>query len=82
MGTTNVYNIDYHFEKNRGLPGGGTAQTKCSPDYYASVSAAASDYNSIRTVLNNNSLLIGTSDWILVLDNVQADPSGNQTILT
>jgi hypothetical protein len=72
MGTTNVYQVDYHFENLGKITG--------PPGYQAIVSAAASDYNSIRTVLNNNGLLIGSGT--LVIDQVSACPSGNQTILT
>jgi|HubBroStandDraft_6_1064221.scaffolds.fasta_scaffold00134_20 hypothetical protein len=70
-GTTNVYQVDYHFELGGKIAG---------PNYQASVSAAANDYNSIRTVLSNNGLLLGSGT--LVIDNVQADPSGTQTIYT
>ena len=69
-GTLNVYNVDYHFEVGGKISGG---------NYYASVGAAANDYNSILTVLTNNSLL---RPGTLVIDNVQADPSGTQTIFT
>lgn len=69
-GTTNVYNVDYHFE---------VGGKKVGLDYYDSVSAAASDYNSILTVLTNNGRI---RPGTLVIDNVQADPSGSQTILT
>ena len=69
-GTTNVYNVDYHFETGGKING---------PQYYDSVSAAANDYTSILTVLTNNGRL---RPGTLVIDNVQADPSGAQTILT
>ena len=69
-GTTNVYQVDYHFE---------TAGKVNGPAYQDSVSAAANDYNSILTVLTNNGRL---RPGTLVIDAVQSDPSGAQTILT
>lgn len=71
MGTTQIYQVDYHFENLGKI---------ISPTYQAVVSAAANDYNSIRTVLSNNGLLLGSGT--LVIDAVQAAPSGNQTALT
>jgi hypothetical protein len=70
MGTTNIYNVDYHFESGGKIVG---------VTHFATVSAAGQDYNSILTVLTNNGLLLpGT----LVIENVQADPSGTQTVYT
>lgn len=63
--------MDYHFEA-AGIVG--TTQ-------YASVAAAGQDYDSIAAVLTNNGLG-APSGQRLVLDNVQADPSGSQTIFT
>jgi len=70
-GTTNIYKVHYHFEYSG---------KKASPEYIDWVSASANDYNSIKTVLNNNSKLLGGGT--LVIDAVQACPSGSQTILT
>ena len=71
-GTTQIYQVDYHFEVGGKICG--------PPGYQAVVSAAANDYNSIRTVLSNNGLLLGSGT--LVIDQVSACPSGNQTALT
>jgi hypothetical protein len=70
-GTTQVFNVNYHFEVGGKIVG---------VIQQATVSAAAQDYNSIRTVLSNNSLL--SSPGTLVIDKVAADPSGAQTIFT
>jgi hypothetical protein len=72
MATTNVYQVDYHFENLGKITG--------PPSYQAIVSAAANDYNTIRGVLSSNGLLLGSGT--LVIDNVSACPSGAQTILT
>lgn len=65
-GTTNVYKIHYHFE---GQKGGTAAQGGCSakisPEYIDYVSAAAGDYASLKTVLNNNSRLLGQGTLVI-----------------
>jgi len=71
MTTTMVYKVHYHFES------GGK---KISPDYIDYVSVAASDYNSIKTVLSNNARLLGAGT--LVIDATMAPPSGSGTILS
>lgn len=71
MSTTNVYKVHYHFE---------FSGKKASPDYIDYVSAAASDYNSIQTVLSNNNRILGSGK--LVIDAVMATPSGSSTILS
>lgn len=70
-GTTNIYKVHYHFEA------GGK---RISETYIDNVSAAASDYNSIKTVLSNNSRLRGPGT--LVIDDVMGTPSGVGTVLT
>ena len=71
MGTTNIYKVHYHFE---------FSGKNASPAYTDYVSAAANDYESIKTVLANNSRLLGSGK--LVIDSVAASPSGSGTILT
>lgn len=71
MGTTNIYKVHYHFEQGN---------KKSSPEYIDYVSAAANDYNSIKTVLSNNGRILGSGT--LVIDAVLATPSGAQNILT
>lgn len=69
-GTTQVLKVHYHFETNG---------KKTSQDYQDVVSSADSKYDTIRTVLSNNSRLrLGT----LVIDAAVSTPSGNGTILT
>ena len=59
MATVNIFKVHYHFES------GGK---KSSMEYIDYVSCSLGDYNSIKTVLSNNSLLrAGT----LVIDSVQ-----------
>lgn len=58
MSTTNIYKVGYHFEQ------GGKKSTQ---DYFDYVSASASDYNSLQTVLSNNSRL---QSGKLVIDSV------------
>lgn len=70
-GTTNIYKVHYHFE---------FSGKKSSPEYIDWVSAAANDYNSIKTVLSNNGKLLGGGT--LQITAVLASPSGSQTILT
>ena len=81
MGTTNIYNVTWHFEAAGKIISGGV--------YEASVSAAAQDYTSIVAVLTNNATALAGSGrptvWpggTLVIDSVGADPSGSQTIFT
>lgn len=57
MSTTNVYKIHYHFEGGNGK--------KISPDYVDYVSAAANDYNSLKSVLSSNSKLLGSGTLII-----------------
>lgn len=77
-GTTQVYRIHFHFEQNRNLPGGGTAQTQSGPSYSETLNAAAGDYATISGVLSaNGKLRPGT----LVIDMVAALPSGNMTLI-
>lgn len=70
-GTTKIRKILYHFE---------TGGKKISPEYSDYVSVASDDYNSIKTVLSNNSRLLGAGT--LVIDAVQSHPSGTETVLT
>jgi hypothetical protein len=65
-GTTNVYKVHYHFENNG---------KKSSPEYIDYVSASASDYNSLKTVLNNNGRILGGGT--LVIDAVQSSGPSN-----
>ncbi len=67
-GSTNVYRVHYHFEN---------AGKQSSPEYLDYVSVAAGDYNSIKTVLSNNSRLRGSGT--LVIDQVVS--SGPCTVL-
>jgi hypothetical protein len=65
-GTTNIYKIHYHFE---GQKGGTAAQGGCiakiSPEYIDYISASAGDYTSLKTVLSNNSKLLGTGTLVI-----------------
>ena len=69
-GTTQICKIHYHFEQ------GGK---KASQDYIDYVSVADTKYETIKTVLNNNSRLQGGT---LVIDACMSSPSGSGTILT
>jgi hypothetical protein len=71
MGTTNIYNVKYHFE-GAGIIG---------LTQYSTLSAAGQDYNSIAAVLINNGLG-APAGQTLVIESVKADPSGSQTIYT
>lgn len=70
MATTNVYRVIYHGEVAGKIVG--TTQQ-------AVLGAAANDFNTIRAVLSSNSLL---PQGTLVIDEVNALPSGPQTIFT
>jgi hypothetical protein len=70
-GTTNIYKVHYHFEA------GGK---KTSPEYIDWVSASANDFNSLRTVLSNNSRLLGPGT--LVIDACMSAPSGSGVLLS
>ena len=59
-GTTNLYKVTYHFE---------ISGKKSGPEYVAHVNAAANDFNSIKTVLSNNSLAV-KGPGTLVIDDV------------
>lgn len=80
MATTNVYNVAWHFE---------VSGKNVSQIYEANVSAAANDYTSLNTVLQNNTAALGAlgrpTVWpggTLVIDSCEAYPSGAQTIYT
>ena len=80
MATTKNYNVQWHFENGGKI---------CSVTYEANVSAAATDYNTLNTVLQNNSATLGASGrptvWpngTLVIDSVQTSPSGTDTLFT
>lgn len=64
MATLNGYKVHFHFE---------VGGKKSGPDYIQWVSAAANDYNTIKTALSNNSALVGSGT--LVIDAVQNPPS-------
>ena len=59
--TTSIYKVHFHFENNK---------QKSSPDYIEYISASGPDYNSLRSVLSNNSKLRGSGT--LVIDAVQS----------
>lgn len=78
-GTTHIRKVHYHFESTKG--GSGQTGGKISPEYIDYVSVASDDYNSIKTVLSNNSKLLGGGT--LVIDaSIAGSPSGSETILT
>jgi len=55
-GSTSIFRVLYHFEN---------AGKKASPDYIDYLSAADSSYNSLRTVLSNNSKLLGPGTLVI-----------------
>lgn len=68
MAAVNTYHVFYHFEQSGKKVGG---------DFTNYLQAAAGDYNSLRTVLSNNSkLMAGT----LVFDSVQEIGHGDQVL--
>lgn len=80
MGTTNVYNVLWHFE---------VGGKNVSQSYEANLSAAAQDFSSLNTVLQNNTAALAAlgrpTVWpggTLVIESVQATPSGSQLIYT
>lgn len=68
MSVVNTYRVLYHFEQSG---------KKSGPDYADYVQSSANDYNSLKTVLSNNSKL---RPGTLVIDSAQEVGHGESAL--